>query len=61
MRTEPWIGLLQENLMKFLSTVYLPYIYLAHSLYYTILVYSKETYVHYKVNIYKICHMTLSF
>ena len=51
MRTEPWIGLLQENLIKFLSIVYLPYICLAYSLYYTILVYSKEIYVHYKVNI----------
>ena len=52
MRIEPWIGLLQENLMEFLSTVYLPYICLAHSLYYTILVYSKEIYIYHKVNIY---------
>ena len=45
--------------MEFLSTMYLPYIYLAYGLYYTNLAYSKETYIHHKINMYKIYYMTL--
>ena len=39
---KPCIGLIQENLMKFPSTMYLPYIHLTYSPYYTNLAYSKE-------------------
>jgi len=43
------LGWSQENLMEFLSTVYLPYIHFAHGLCYTNLVYSKGTCVEYTV------------
>ena len=39
--------------MELLSIMYLSYIYLAHGLYYTNLVYSKGTYVILEVNMYK--------
>jgi len=45
MRTEPGIRLSQENLMELLGTLYLSYIHLTCSLYYTNLAYSKEIYM----------------
>ena len=56
---EPCIGFTQENSIESSIQECLSFILKAHGLHYVLLAYSKQSYIHLKVNICCICCMTL--